>query len=371
MSRSSIRIRGAANMAVLFLVGSLAGERAAHAWQRLAPPRVRAGRHAANPVAEARNLLQRMLKADTMLSVAGREATFSMTGGRRQSEQIVKRDPKRGLRLEFVQPAGDLLVDNFRHSWFLSQGGRRLIERESRLAELRRGIRDVTRQIKDGAMSARVVGEDVVAGRPCAIVLVSPPTDGAPPGPARRFWIDRETGLRLKTEEIGPMGRVLSSTYFLQVDVHPRFDDADFAPPLLPSGFQQERPERQTFPTVEAAQKMVRFALRRPGYLPPGFALRHVGVVRIKGNRVVVQRYANGMSGVTLFQTNGANLPLPGDHADAGGRRGGPFSGGPPAGREGFGRGPRIRTWRDSDISFVLIGNLPDDQMKRITDSVR
>ncbi len=338
-----------------------------------APPGARSGRHAADPDANARKLLQRMFQAETSLAVAGREVTFSMIGSGRQSEQIVKRDPKRGLRLKFVGPTGDLLVDDFHRSWFLSQGGRRLIERESRLAELRKGIRDVTRQIKEGAMSARVVGEDVVAGRPCTIVLVSPPPaeGGARPVPVRRFWIDHETGLRLKTEEIGPSGRVLSSTYFLQVDVHPRFDDADFAPPPLPSGFVKERSERQTFSSVEAAQKMVRFSLRRPGYLPPGFDLRHVAVARLKGNRVVVQRYANGMSGVTLFQTDGENLPPLGNHGEGRRRRGGPFSGAPQADRDGFGRGPRIRTWRDHGISFVLIGNLPDDQMKRIADSVR
>jgi hypothetical protein len=376
MRRNNTYRRNGAAIAALFLAGSLAGERAAHAWQRSAPSRTaRPGRsRAAGPEEEAQKLLQRMFQAETSLAVAGREATFSMIGGGRESEQIVKRDPKRGLRLEFVRPAGDLLVDDFRRSWFLSHNGRRLVERESRLVELRKGIRDVTRQIKVGALSARVVGEDVVAGRPCVIVLVSPPpAEGVGPVvPSRRFWIDRETGLRLKTEEIGPMGRVLSSTYFLQVDVHPRFDETDFAPPPLPSGFVKESAERQTFPTVEAAQKMVRFALRKPGYLPPGFDLRHVAVAQLKGNRVVVQRYANGMSGVTLFQTDGANLPALGDHRRGGGRRGGPFSGGPPPpGRDGFGRGPRVRTWRDGGISFVLIGNLPDDQMKRIADSVR
>ena len=182
------------------------------------------------------------------------------------------------------------------------------------------------------------------------------------------FWIDRETGLRLKTEEIGPAGRVLSSTYFLQVDVHPHFDEADFAPPPLPSGFVKERSERQTFSTVEAAQKMVRFSLRKPVYLPPGFDLRHVVVSRLKNNRVVVQRYANGMSGVTLFQTDAANLPFPGRRRE---EHGGPFEDSPQGRREGGGRGPRVQTWRSGDISFVLIGNLPDDQMKRIADSVR
>ena len=302
------------------------------------------------------------------LPVSGREVTFSTIGSGRQSEQIVKRDPKRGLRLEFVRPTGDLLVDDFRRSWFLSQNGRRLVERESRLSELRRGIRDVMRQIKDGVMRARVVGEDVVAGRPCAIVLVSPPTEGVP-GPVRRFWIDRETGLRLKTEEIGPTGRVLSSTYFLQVDVHPRFDDADFTAPSLPAGFLRERQERQAFPTVEAAQKTVRFSLRKPGYLPPGFDLRQVVVSRLKNSRVVVQRYANSMSGVTLFQTDAANLPFPGRRRE---ERNKPFEESPRGGRrDGWGRGPRVQTWRSGDISFVLIGNLPDDQMKRIADSVR
>lgn len=390
MAAGKIRTRGAATVAALFLVA--AGVAAASEPVAFAQ-RVRGGAMAMagdpRSSSEARALLQRMLRADVSLPVAGREVTFSTQGGGgRQSEQSVKRDPKRGLRVEFSRygdgggAARDVLVDNFRRSWFLSQRRRRLYEGESHLVDRRRGMYDVLRQLKQGAISARVVGEDVVAGRPATIVFVSPPTDGTP-APARRFWIDRETGLRLKTEEVGPMGRVLSSTYFIQVDLRPRFTDDDFAAPIPPPDFERVRDERQTLPSIEAAQKMVRFALRRPTYLPPGFALRNVVVARRRGGSpaaVVFQRYANGMNSITLFQTDDPDAPAPGFHRDrsdrgrdghrpdrggGGGAPFGPGSGGPPS------RGTRIQAWRAGNISFVLIADLPDDQMKRIADSVR
>jgi hypothetical protein len=57
-----------------------------------------------------------------------------------------------------------------------------------------------------------------------------------PKAPHRRFYIDQETGIRLKTEEVGPDGRVLSSSYFLSIDLSPAFTDADFARPTPAAG---------------------------------------------------------------------------------------------------------------------------------------
>lgn len=309
---------------------------------------------AAEQTPSPRFLLRRMLRAETKRAVAGREVT-SLAGGR-QSEQIVKRDPKRGLRMEFIAPPGDILVDNFKRSWFLSLRRRRMVERESRLGGLRRATQEVVQRIERGELQAQWDGRDVVAGRDADIVRVSP--RGRSDAPSRRFWIDRETGLRLKTEDVGPRGRVLSSSYFLTVDLRPDLTKADFERPDLPPGVRLVRDNKRSFPSIQAAQRVVKFSLRQPEYLPPGFRLATVSVTEFKGHTVVVQRYTNGLNSLSVFQTD-ADLPPFGLE---GRKRRGPM---PP------GRGPRVLTWRDRDRAFALIGSLPETEMRRIADSLR
>lgn len=304
-----------------------------------------------------------MVKAETSRIFAGREVTQNDTGS--GSEQWVKRDPKRGVRREGIRPAGDLLVDNFETSWLFSRKQNRLVERLSLLKKgPRRPAQDFARQIERGELRAEWIGSDVVAGHTTDIVSVAPP-----PGveaTSRRFWIDKKTGLRLKTVEMGAQGRILSQTYFLTIDLAPVFRPDDFAKPTLGPGVRFERDIRESFPTVEAAQKKAGFALRRARVLPTGFTLRGVSLSTLRASgTLVTQRYTNGLNAFTLFQTNAAlpehwgkknkNNGTPADDSDVV-----PLPG-----------GRRAYTWRDRGFSFALIGSLSPDEIRRIARSVR
>lgn len=352
-TRKTTWFRGAAVTAAFFCVA------AGHVFAAPAEPAKDKTARTPDPKA----LLRRMIEADTQRALWGREMTF-ITGGK-QSEQIVKRDPKRGMRTEFVQPGNSIFVDNFKRSWLYAPRAKRLVERESRLEGLRRKIRDVARRIERGELRATWDGQDKTAGRAVDIVRVSP-AEGVR-APSRRFWIDKQTGLRLKTEELGPQGRVLSGSYFLSVDLKPKFADDDFAPPKTPPDVQVQVEHKQIFASLEAAQKKTGFALSTPKYLPPGFALRAVTVVQFRGKDrkgkqsrdVVTQRYTNGLNLLSLFQTNTELPPRAfgrGEHRSEG--------------VLAQGRGPRVITWRAKDVRFALVGNLPEDQMRRISDSL-
>jgi negative regulator of sigma E activity len=358
----------------LFLAAAVMPPCAVWAQQQQRPP---VGREiAAQPASvDARALLRRMLQAEMTRAYSGREATF-IAGGP-QSEQWVKRDPRRGLRREWIRPPGDLLVDNFRRSWFLSLRDKRMVERESLLGQMRRNAREEMSRSGRHKFRAEWMGRDVVAGRTADIVRVVPafrrdpdgdgtaaPPHSRPKAPHRRFYIDQETGIRLKTEEVGPDGRVLSSSYFLSIDLSPAFTDADFARPTPPPDVRVEREQRDNFPSIDAAQPRVGFPIRRPGHLPEGFALRFVTVIgppEGAGKVVVVQRYANGLNSLSLFQTN----------ADLRDRARKPWGHGRPPGEMASARGPRVLTWSDQKITFTLIGNLSPEEMQRIADSVR
>lgn len=355
MMARSIRNRGAATLAALFTVSSVVGFQIAG----IAPAAAQRSPVAGGRAPDPRKLLMKMLKSERERVIAGREISF-IAGGR-QSEQQVKLHPQRGMRLEFLRPPGDLLVDNNRRSWRLFARDKRLVERESLVMEMRRTARDVAQRLQRKDLEAEWVGQDVVAGRDTDIVQVSPP--GGTPAPSRRFWIDKETGLRLKTEDRGPLGRVISSSYFLSVDLNPVFTDADFRQPPVPPGVKVERDNRKVFRSLEEARRRLSFPLRQPGYLPPGFTLREVVGTKFRGKNVVVQRYGNGLNVLSLVQTD---APLPDLRRGLAGGRG-PLAPQTPTGA----RGPRIHSWRDGKFAFTLISGLTQDEMQRIADSVK
>ena len=179
-------------------------------------------------------LLHRMVKANMTYAFIGREATMNADGA--ETEQWVRWDPKMGLRRESIRPAaGDLLIDNFKTSYrYTHERDKQWSQQNSMLPRPSGRINEVLKSIKQGDLRAEWVGQEQVAGRNADIVRVTPSMSG--PAPTRKFWIDRATGIRLKSEDIGPGGRTLSTSYYLSLEVDPQIDPHLFDAPALPAG---------------------------------------------------------------------------------------------------------------------------------------
>lgn len=308
--------------------------------------------------------LTRMVQAERTLSYEAREATF---GANRSTEEIVKHDPVRGVRRESIRPPGEIFVDDYHHSWILSTRNRRLTERPSllsRAADLVNGLG----RIKRGKLRAEWVGVEQVAGRLADIVSVSPSGGNLAQEPSRRFWVDQQSGLRLRSEDRGPGGRILSGAYYLTINLSPSFRPEDFAPPPAPTGFTSVAENRRSFKSYQEAER-ANVIVERPEYLPPGFRLRDVEVLDITGGGApeqrITQRLDNGLSVLTLTQTTG-HIAIPKALQNQLDKATG-------AGFIQFPRGQHGYVWHSPDArkTFLLIGSLPDDEMKRIADSMR
>lgn len=297
-------------------------------------------------------ILRRMVQAERERAFIAREVTTLENG--MTFEQWVKRDPRRGMRRESIRPPGELFVDNGRRAFWVSQRLKRYGERDSAAARMRQRATETLRRIGPGGdLRVEWKGQDVVAGRVADILSVRPP-EGVP-GPSRRFWVDRETGLRLRSEERAPDGRILSLSYYLSVDLSPVLRDEDFAAPEPPAGFQPVKERRQVFSTLEAASK-AGYTPHQPGYIPAGFTLRAVEIFR-EGDRIT-QRWGNDITVVSLVEMKGPpRLP-----------RG---QGEPPSGFLPWPGGTRAYAFKSGERHFVVIGALADDELKRIADSVR
>lgn len=214
--------------------------------------------------------------------------------------------------------------------------------------------RDLLRAPGDTVRTERQ-GEDTVAGRAAEILCVSPAMGAS--GPSRRFWIDKETGLRLRTEEKDADGRIVASAYFLSVAVSPALSETDFSPPAVPPGFQSVKSRRRTFATFEDAAK-AGFAAPEVGWLPPGYRAQTVDVG--DNGRWVSAHWGNGLTVVTVTVMR-SGMPMPVRALPDGGE---PRPSDLPGGRKGL-------SWRRGDTAFLLMAPLPEDIQRRIADSVR
>lgn len=299
----------------------------------------------------ARRLLYRMIRADQKISYSAREV---VTSHGRTVEMQVRFDPARGVRRESIQPPGEILVDDTRRSWLLSTREKRFVERESMLARLQSRWKELL-QAPSSVLKVERQGEDTVAGRIADILLVAPPEGTA--GPSRRFWIDRETGLRLRMEEKEAGGRIVVSSYFLSIDLSPDLKDADFAPLTPPPGIRVVRDQRRLFNSFDEANR-AGFAPPVPAYLPSGYTPQRVDVG--ESGRWVSAHWGNGLSVISLTQMR---APLPSSLRNL------PSNGEPsprnlPGDRKGY-------AWRRGDTAFLLIAPLPEETLRKIADSVR
>jgi negative regulator of sigma E activity len=323
----------------------------------------------AHPISDLKavQMLRRMIQAEKTRAYSAREVTLEPG---RTTEETIKHDPRRGIRRESVYPLGEIIVDNYSQSWLLSTRSKTITESPSTAKRTQDG--DAVKSLLKQKLPVEIVGEEKVAGRIADIVSVSFSVNGRLPlGQAsKRFWIDRKTGLRLRSEIRGPGGRILASNYYLSMDLSPKFSPDDFTRPMAPADFRALSEDRQTFRNYEEATRAGTLVLR-PVYLPTGFQLRTIEVTRKSGStdgkpavQRISQHFDNGISALTLVQTNGLALAKRSlNLADK--NRDSRFFALP--------RGQRAYLWRDKDTkrTFALLGNLPDKELERIASSAK
>jgi hypothetical protein len=138
----------------------------------------------------------------------------------------------------------------------------------------------------------RVEGRDDVAGRQAVVV------DADHPGVASaKFWIDRATGLLLRTDVYGADGKLWRTSAF----VHVRID---------PHAFMEHLPPVVQVPDAMSLSRRSLPGLRRAGYRCPvqlgaGFSLTDID--RLRGPAPAVHMtYTDGLSVISVFEQRGA-----------------------------------------------------------------
>jgi outer membrane lipoprotein-sorting protein len=150
-------------------------------------------------------------------------------------------------------------------------------------------------------------GVEAVAGKAATVVELRPRSGGSL---LRKLWIDPERAVILRTETRGPGSTLVSSSRYLRVE----YLDAgagtaipEFSPPpaLIAKLGARRNPEGSTPRTPAELSKSVRFRIREPAWLPPGYAL--VGAFRTTcacrhPHAAARLEYTDGLGAVSLFE---------------------------------------------------------------------
>ena len=323
------------------------------------------------PERQGAEAILKMIAADFRLSYIAREVRINPNG--KETEAWVRRDAGRGFRVDSIRPSGEIFVDDRKNFYMFQPKKNQWLQRPSVMNRARGFMEDLSRRLGKSQLRAVREGQDTIAGRIADIVRVAP--SGSEGGPARRFWIDRQTGLRLKQEVVGQDGRLQNSSYFLSVDLNPTFRPDDFSAPT--GNVVVIADDRKTYKTLAEANQ-AGIAPRVPAYLPNGFALRVVEVSKNWGDwdhkgeqddsnkregkrgKRITQRYANGLTVLSLVQVPAEDQP-----GEALSSAKGKFKSNPRGG------GERAFVWRDAEFRYILIGSLADEETRRVADSVK
>lgn len=303
---------------------------------------------------DGRAALKKMFEAESKVSYIAHEVTTLARGPAMTSEQTVYKAGDKGMRMEYTSPdglKGEIRADDGHVLAHYIPEKKVLRMRQSRLASAHSWMAHADRMF--GRVDVEMVGRDKMAGRSAYVVEIKPHSGR---GPSRKIWIDTEKWIKLKTEEIGPDGTVLSMSYFTKIDFVGSISGQKFhvdAPPGV--RVEHEEHEPHTVP-IERAKHEAGFQVLVPSYLPQGFKSEGAAVIPFRDGKIVAIRYTDGVSMFSLFQTPGERLnPRFIERLHHGPDR---------AGMEVF-------TWRVGDISFTIVGQISQDEIRRIARSVK
>ena len=302
---------------------------------------------------DGQSILLKLFDAEGHVSYTAHQVTVLSGGPVITSEQNVYRSGYDGMRLEYTDPTalhGEIHADDGHVFAHLVPSRKTLKIGPSRLAELKKR----TQQMHNEDLYAKLVGRDRIADRPAYIVEVRPNHLGRMP--KRKLWVDQDKWVKLKIEELGSDGKVLSSSYYTKINYVKSIPESKFHIDL-PDGYRvYKRDDRANIMSLDAARKSASFRLMEPTYLPSGFKAIGVKVIPFRHGQLVTIRYTDGVNPVSLFQTQQRES----GHRFLDRLHNGQIE-----------PGHEIYSWQKDNLNLTLIGQLSQKELHKIADSVK
>ena len=290
-------------------------------------------------------ILHRAFKSAFKLKYSGtRVVLFRRGPERRKTTEYVLKDGPR-LRIEFPEDsvnAGQVIVENGRERQHFFPESNEIHIGPATHDEAFERLKMFLRP--DGRNPVKVVlgALDSVAGQRAGLVLLNDPRGNT----IQRLWIDERTGLILKRELYDPVGAVVGSFEFTKVN---------YSPVIQREDFKIVRKDATIVTPEDKARRLMRESDMVQAFLPQDkyrklMSSRILG--RVAASKVLILTYGSGRGRppLSLVQVEGQ------------------FD------RNRLNRlaGPQFRsyTWTMSGRTFVLIGDLTDDELRGLATQV-
>lgn len=292
----------------------------------------------------AMKVLQRVIQSERTLKMEGQRTT--KIGKEPGLVENVYRSGRR-LRVEYTAPAshkGEILIDCGMKAWFYQPSRGNWIEINSPRS---RQHQEIMRNLRFEKWRVFIAGRAKIAGREADIIEFKDTAGRL----VERMWVDLTSGLVLKREHYDSNGKLAGSSEFQRVNFNSNSPESLFAPPVAKLDF--------IFRQIEALKKAAPFQINEPASsaLPSGIVFQEGRIGSINDKAFVAMHYAGGGHRITLMQSLGVTSLFPHKPMQGYGRM--------------RGRG-RMNTyfWKSDDRTYGLIGDLSEDDLKKIADTV-
>ena len=252
---------------------------------------------------ETRDLIRRYVKARHTVNVRGRILSVqpTPTGVRTCSRRVVRRNDGRSLSV-FETPAaerGAAIADD--GVWLIRYDPREKLVRKKRSFQgadaqsVERHARLILRNY-----SIKREQDETVAGRKCLRLLLEP---SRPRNLTVRLWLDAATGVELRRDEQDASGNTISIMMYTSVSF-PRTVGMAEVTASIPRGTRTVNISRSgLMSSARDLSRAARFPLRLPLALPWGYEFDRGTIVEIGGKRSGFLRYIDGLTEMTVIET--------------------------------------------------------------------
>lgn len=273
---------------------------------------------------------------------------------------VAKLIPNLG-KTEILSSSGEsteVVIEDGKYQWRYIPSHRLIIKRSLEGPDEARQKTEKNIQLVQKNYYVKVGEKQRLVNRTTFIINLQPRVAGRP---RHSIWVDKESGLPLKTEVYSPEGRLARLSTYSKIDFAPNLSREDFKLQIPPKADIREVEEKANL-ELAAAERLFGEKVLIPAYLPSGFVLRDIAISFIGSNRRLQLLYSDGLSSISMFQETGRGIKVKGLLFQKGARRAEPLF---------YSRGlNKIMGFPSGDRQIMLVGDVSEEEISKIAQSI-
>ena len=300
--------------------------------------------------------LDRIAEAEQNISYVGvRLKTSSTSHGARTMEEIVIRKSAEYSYRKVLSVVGERKesVQNSEREREQRDGRRR--NRGFRWHRHRNqfSTKEIQLIAKNYDLEVRPWGEKI-AGYETDLLIIKPKFPGRP---TKHIYFARQNGVIMRVEDFDAEGVLRKMFVYTRINLNPKNVETKW------QTFQEEikpEPRRSQSVSLEKAEEILKTKLIQPDYLPPGFQLQDVRIIKDRERTAANLIYTDGLLDLYIFETTGKPT-----------RRGGSVVKLNGTDVHKHQRGStHAFIWSSAGVHFHLFGAMPPAEMQKVVHSI-